>query len=250
MPLVLRRVAVGAGEHEAPLRPVRERRPHLLAVDHPLVAVEPRRAVLATLARSEPAFGLGVALAPQLLAARDPGQEPLLLLVGAEVHDRRAEQTLADDADPARARRRGRTPRRRSPAGAAVTSRPPYSRRPAEAGPAVARRAPAPTPGAPRSSACSSPGPPRPRTTANSPSSAVGEPRPRLGAEALVLAARSAGPRRESRRSVPLRVEPVRHSLRLLTPHRSGFACRLPIQVRIFCPLRHRAWLSWQGAPS
>ena len=38
--LVLRRVAVGAGEHEAPVAPVRQRRPHLLAVDHPLVAVD------------------------------------------------------------------------------------------------------------------------------------------------------------------------------------------------------------------
>ena len=31
---------LGAGDHEAPLRQVRQRRPHLLAVDHPLVAVE------------------------------------------------------------------------------------------------------------------------------------------------------------------------------------------------------------------
>ena len=38
--LVLGRGAVGARDHEDPLRPVRERRPHLLAVDHPLVAVE------------------------------------------------------------------------------------------------------------------------------------------------------------------------------------------------------------------
>ena len=46
--------------------------------------------------------GLAVALAPQLLAGDDRRQEPLLLLGRAEGDDRRAEQRLADVADPAR----------------------------------------------------------------------------------------------------------------------------------------------------
>ena len=64
--LVLGRVAVGAGQQEAPVAPVRQRRPHLLPVDHPLVAVEdgPGRDV----GQVRPGVGLGVALAPQLLA--------------------------------------------------------------------------------------------------------------------------------------------------------------------------------------
>ena len=54
-PLVLRRVAVGAAQHEDPLRPVRERRPHLLAV---ITHSSPSRtARVCTFARSEPASG-------------------------------------------------------------------------------------------------------------------------------------------------------------------------------------------------
>ena len=48
-------VGIGARDDEAPVRHVRERRPHLLPVDHPLVAVA--LGAVATLARSEPAFG-------------------------------------------------------------------------------------------------------------------------------------------------------------------------------------------------
>ena len=54
------------------------------------------------MARSEPAFGLGVALAPDLGAAQDAREERALLVVAAEVDDRRTEQALADDADAAR----------------------------------------------------------------------------------------------------------------------------------------------------
>ena len=53
---VLRRVGVGATQHVDPVGVVAERRPDLLAVDDPLVAVE-RRARVRTLARSEPASG-------------------------------------------------------------------------------------------------------------------------------------------------------------------------------------------------
>ena len=56
--------------------------------------------------------GLGVALAPQLGAGHDRRQEAPLLLGGAEGDQRRAEQRLADVADPARAGP-GRTPRGR-----------------------------------------------------------------------------------------------------------------------------------------
>ena len=45
---------------------------------------------------------LGVALRPQLLDGHDLRQEPLLLLVGAEGHQRRAEQLLAEVVDPHR----------------------------------------------------------------------------------------------------------------------------------------------------
>ena len=46
--------------------------------------------------------GLGVALAPQLVDRPDPGQEALLLLVGAELDQRRAEQLLAEVVDQLR----------------------------------------------------------------------------------------------------------------------------------------------------
>ena len=60
---------IGARDHEAPVRHVRERRPHLLTVDHPLVAVELRacRHVGEVGAR----VGLAVALAPPFVAAQD-----------------------------------------------------------------------------------------------------------------------------------------------------------------------------------
>ena len=98
-----------------------------------------------------------------------PGRNRRFCASRAEVHDRRAEQTLADDADAARARRRARTPRRRSSARRA--SRRGRRTRPASRARSSCRgRAPAPTPSARRSSSCSSPGPPRPRTAANAPS--------------------------------------------------------------------------------
>ena len=77
--LVLGRVAVGAGQHEAPVGPVGQRGPHLLAVDHPLVAVELGAGL--DVGEVGAGVGLAVALAPQLGAGDDPGQEPGLLLV-------------------------------------------------------------------------------------------------------------------------------------------------------------------------
>ena len=100
---MLRRVPVRPAEHEAPVGPLRERRPHLLTGDHPLVAV----ALGAGLHVGEVGAGvrLGVALAPDLGAGEDPGEEPALLLVGAEVDDGRPEKPLADDPDAPRALR-------------------------------------------------------------------------------------------------------------------------------------------------
>ena len=46
--------------------------------------------------------GLGVALRPELLDGQDLGQEPVLLLLGAERHQRRPEQLLAEVVDPHR----------------------------------------------------------------------------------------------------------------------------------------------------
>ncbi len=100
---MLRRVPVRPAEHEAPVGPLRERRPHLLTRDHPLVSVAHR----AGLHVGEVGAGvrLGVALAPDLGAGEDPGEEPALLLVGAEVDDGRSEKPLADDPDAPRALR-------------------------------------------------------------------------------------------------------------------------------------------------
>ena len=88
---------LGAGHHEAPLRPVRQRGPHLLPVDDPLVAVEHgRRRHVGEVAAGA---GLGVALAPQFGDVEDLGQEALLLLGGAERDQRRPEQFLTEVVD-------------------------------------------------------------------------------------------------------------------------------------------------------
>src|SRR5690606_21848919 len=89
----------GAGEDEAPVGPEGVRRPHLLAVDHPLVAVELGPG--GDVGQVAPRAGLGVPLAPQLGAGGDGRQEPLLLLGRAEGDERRPEQGLADVAEPA-----------------------------------------------------------------------------------------------------------------------------------------------------
>ena len=89
---MLRHVDVAAGEQQAPVAVVRARRPHLLAVDDPLVAVAlgPR----AQAGEVGAGAGLGEQLAPDLAAASIYGQEALLLLVGALRHDRRAHHPM------------------------------------------------------------------------------------------------------------------------------------------------------------
>ena len=80
--------------------------------------------------------GLGVPLAPQLLDRRDPRQEALLLLLGAEGDQGRSEQLLTEVVDPGGGVRRGvllvedHLLEQRQPAAAVLLG-------PAEAGPAV-----------------------------------------------------------------------------------------------------------------
>ena len=100
------RLAFIAGAHQAedPVAVLAERGPGLLAVDDVLVAL----ALGLGLDRGEVGAGarLAVALAPPHFAARDAGQEALLLLGSAERHDHRRDHHRAEGHDrgaPARA---------------------------------------------------------------------------------------------------------------------------------------------------
>ena len=104
-----RRLGIGAAHDEAPVGAVRERRPHLLAGDHPLVAVEHGAGL--DVREVAAGVGLGEALAPQLLDVLDLRQEALLLLLGAELDQRRREEALTEERDAASARWRACTPR-------------------------------------------------------------------------------------------------------------------------------------------
>ncbi len=96
-PLVLRDARVGAGEQHHPVGDLREAGPDLLAVDDVVVAVPhgpglERREVRARV-------GLGVALAPDLLAGEDLLEVALLLGVGPVGDDRRAGHAEAEDVE-------------------------------------------------------------------------------------------------------------------------------------------------------
>ena len=97
--LVLGRLTVRAGQHEAPVGPVGLRRPHLLALDRPAAVDELGPGLDVGEVRA--GAGLAVALAPELGAGDDPRQEAGPLRVGAELDEGRAEQRLADVADAA-----------------------------------------------------------------------------------------------------------------------------------------------------
>ncbi len=139
--MVARRAGLGAGDHEDPVGLLRPRRPHLLAVDDPFAVVEHRLGADG----GEVGAGarLGVALAPQLVDRADLGEEARLLLVGAELDQRRTEQLLAEVVD--RLGRVGagvllvedRLLREAQPAAAVLDG-------PAEAGPAVLGEVPVP----------------------------------------------------------------------------------------------------------
>jgi hypothetical protein len=92
MPACFGLVGIGAGQHEDPVGGVAGRGPDLLAVDDPLVAVE--HGAGGDVGQVGAGVGLGVALAPAVLAGDDAGQEVALLLVGAP-HD----DGVADHAD-------------------------------------------------------------------------------------------------------------------------------------------------------
>ena len=95
-------LGIGAEDPEAPVGPHRSRRPDLLPVEDPLGAVVAQHAGRADGGE----VGAGVRLAPGLrphdLARRHGGEEPRLLLVGADLHDRGAEQEDAVLVHPAR----------------------------------------------------------------------------------------------------------------------------------------------------
>ena len=89
-----------AREQHPPPRQVRERRPHLLAVHHPLVAVAHR-------ARRQPGdvgarARLGEQLAPDLFVRGDAAQQLVLLLLGPPLDERRAAHADADEVERAR----------------------------------------------------------------------------------------------------------------------------------------------------
>src|SRR4051812_44612160 len=75
-----------------------ERGPHLLAVEHVVVTLEPGPGGDVGQVRAGP--GLGVALAPQLLDGHDRRQEAPLLLLIAERDQGRSEQLLTEVVDP------------------------------------------------------------------------------------------------------------------------------------------------------
>ncbi len=102
-PLVPLRLGVGAEQAEPPVGEARAARPGLLAGDDIMVAVADR--LRRDRRHVRPGIGLGPCLRPDHLALRHRGQEARLLLVGAELHDGRAEQ---EDAVLINAQRRPR----------------------------------------------------------------------------------------------------------------------------------------------
>src|SRR4051812_47710005 len=93
--LVLRDAPVRPRHEHAPLRVLGAARPHLLAGDHPLVAVLDRL----RLQRGEvgPGVRLGEALAPDLLAGEDRPQVTLLLVPRSPDHQGRTTEEQAED---------------------------------------------------------------------------------------------------------------------------------------------------------
>ena len=88
------------GQHEHPLRDVRKRRPDLLSVDMPAGAVVGKSGRRGDAREIGARPWLGVALGPQLGDVDDAGKKALLLLFGAELDQRRAEQLLTEVIHP------------------------------------------------------------------------------------------------------------------------------------------------------
>ena len=104
-PPVLGHVGIGAGEEQSEAGLVPQRRPHLLPVHHPLVAValgpgrEPGEVGARTRLREQ--------LAPDLLGCEERPQVPQPLLVSAVVHDRGRDHAEADRVEREVRRRAG-----------------------------------------------------------------------------------------------------------------------------------------------
>ena len=113
-PAVLLGLGVGTDDEDAPVGDVRPARPHLLAVDDPLVAVEDGPGLRP--GKVGAAAGLGEALAPDLLAGQQRSQVALLLLVAAPRDDRRTGHAEPDAADVVRRADPWRSPRGTRPA--------------------------------------------------------------------------------------------------------------------------------------
>jgi hypothetical protein len=99
-PACLGSLRVGAGEQDAVVRDVRQRRPDLLAVDHPVVAVPDgggaqRRQVGAGRRLAEQ-------LAPDVVGPQQAGEVPLPLVVAAVGDDGRPAHAQADVVDQSR----------------------------------------------------------------------------------------------------------------------------------------------------
>src|SRR6058998_2116820 len=88
--MVLRRLGLGAAEEEAPVGDIGVAGPHLLAVHDEAVA--PALAARAERAQVRAGAGLGEALAPEVLAREQPGEEAPALRLGAVAEDGRADQ--------------------------------------------------------------------------------------------------------------------------------------------------------------
>ena len=108
--LVLRRVGIGAGDEDAELRVLGERRPDLLAVHDPLVAVA--HGAGAERGQVGARAGLAEELAPDLLGGQQREQVALLLRLDAAVDDRRARPSRCRSCSTGGARRPPTAPRR------------------------------------------------------------------------------------------------------------------------------------------
>ena len=160
--LVLRRVAVGAAQHEDPLRPVRERRPHLLARARPTRRRRERRVSARSRGRSRRSAPSSPGTRSRCRAGSRAGtrcfwsSRPKCTIVGPS----RPSPTMPTrPGPPARA-----YSSKKITCSTSVTPRPPYSA--GQPSPIQPSR-PSSCSHSHRSSnnSCSSPGPPRPRTS-------------------------------------------------------------------------------------
>ena len=154
---VARRVGVGAGEEDAAVGDAAVRAPHLLAGDHPVVAVALGPGAEA--GQVAAGTGLGEELAPHLLGLEDPAQVRPLLLGRAEGEDRSAGEHDPDHVDPGRDLGDGAL----GGPGRGVLDR--------EPAPAVLHRPVEPGPARLEQASAARPGPPRPGRAAGSPRS-------------------------------------------------------------------------------